>query len=150
MSDHDLLLLHASTTLVLAGTMWALQLGLVPLLRRATPEHWPRHAAAYRTTLVLLFWPLVALEACSGILLALGRPLGIPSGLHVANLVLIGMGWTATLLIRIAVGHALLARFDPEGVARFARLNWVRLAIWTARAALVVLMLHLAHTAAVG
>ncbi len=150
MPDHDLLLFHASTTLVLAGTMWALQLGLVPLLRQATAEHWPRHAAAYRTTLVLLFWPLVTLEAGTGILLAMGRPLGIPAGLHAANLALMGMGWSVTLVIRLALGHALLSRFDPEGVARFARINWVRVAIWTLRSVVVVLMLHLAHRAASG
>lgn len=147
MTTHDLLLVHASATLMLAGAMWAIQLGLLPLLARATAETWPHHARTYRRVFLALFWPLVVIEAGTGILAAMRHPAGIPAWLHGVNLSLLACGWSVFPLIRLVVGHAPLARFDPVGFRRFARLNWVRVVVWTARAVVVVLMLRLAHMA---
>ena len=150
MTTHDILLIHASATLLLAGVMWAIQLGLVPLLAHATEETWPRHTQVYRRVFRTLFWPLLVVEAGSGFLAALQQPAGIPPWVHGINLTLLAAAWGTIPLVRLAVGHHPLARFDPDGFRRFARLNWIRVIVWTARGAVVMAMLRLAAGARAG
>ena len=150
MTTHDILLIHASATLLLAGVMWAIQLGLMPLLARATPDTWPHHTEVYRRVFVTLFWPLLVVEAGSGLLAAQQQPAGIPPWVHGVNLALLCAAWGTIPLVRLVVGHHPLARFDPAGFHRFARLNWIRVVVWTARAGVVVSMLRLAARARAG
>ncbi len=150
MTTHDTLLIHASATLLLAGVMWAIQLGLVPLLARATADTWPHHTRVYRRVFRTLFWPLLVVEAGSGLLAALQQPAGIPAWVHGINLTLLAAAWGTIPLVRLVVGHHPLTRFDPDGFRRFARLNWIRVVVWTARGAVVMAMLRLAAGARAG
>ncbi len=150
MTTHDVLLIHAAATLILAGVMWAIQLGLVPLLAHATDATWPHHALVYRRVFRLLFWPLLMVEAASGLVAALRQPEGIPPWVHGVNLTLLAAAWGTIPLVRLVVGHHPLARFDPDGFRRFARLNWIRVVVWTARGGVVVAMLRLAASARAG
>jgi hypothetical protein len=134
-------------TLVLAGIMWAIQLTIIPTLARDTAESWAHHVRTYRRGFRALFWPLVAIEGASGIAVALLQPAGIPLWLHGLNLVLLLGSWMTIPLSLLAVGHRPLARFHPEGFRTFARINWIRVSLWTARSAVVGGMLLLARTA---
>jgi len=141
---HEFLLVHASTTLVLAGVMWTIQLTIIPRLVRATPETWPHHVRIYRGVYLALFWPLVVIEGGSGIGVALLQPAGIPPWLHELNLSLLACAWITVPVIRVVVGHGPVDRFHPEAFRKFARLNWIRVAVWTVRSGIVLAMLHLA------
>jgi len=141
---HDLLLVHAAMTLILCGVMWAVQLTMVPVLARDTEEHWPHHAQIYRRVFRVLFWPLLIVEGGSGIGVALLQPAGIPPWLHELNLSLLLCAWITVPVIRVVVGHGPVDRFHPEAFRKFARLNWIRVAVWTVRSGVVLAMLHLA------
>jgi hypothetical protein len=147
-STHGILLLHSSATLFLAGVMWTVQLTIVPVIERDSPDTWPHHAGIYRRVFRLVFWPVVIVEGGSGLLVALQHPAGIPAWLHGVNLALLACAWLTMPLVLYVVRHHPLSRFDPEGFRRFARLNWIRVAVWTARCAVVLVMLQLAHAAA--
>lgn len=148
MTTHDILLIHASATLFLAGVMWTVQLTIIPVIERDTPGTWPHHAMIYRRVLRTLFWPAVVVEGGSGMLAALRHPPGIPAWIHGVNLLLLACAWGTTPLVIYLVRHQPLARFDPAGFSRFARLNWIRVAVWTARCGVVLAMLRLANAAA--
>lgn len=150
MTTHEVLLVHAAATLVLAGVMWGIQVGVVPRIRQASVETWPRHADTYRRVLRTVFWPLVGVEAASGILVTWRHPAGIPSWVHGVNVALLIAAWCVIPLTRFLVGHHPLDRFDPAGFGRFARLNWVRVVVWTARGVVVLAMLRLAAVARAG
>jgi hypothetical protein len=143
---HDLLLVHAATTLLLAGVMWTIQLTIIPRLARATPDTWPHHVRIYRGISRALFWPLVVIEGGSGVGVALLQPAGIPPWLHGINLGLLLCAWITVPVVRYAVGHGPVDRFHPDGFQRFARLNWIRVAVWTGRSVVVLTMLRLAAT----
>lgn len=147
---HVLLLTHAAMTLALAGIIWAIQLTLVPRLVGATAESWPYHVRRYRGVVFALFWPVVILESGSGVAVALLHPPGIPLWLHGLNLTLILCGWVTVPLTRLVVGHGPVDRFHPEGFRKFARLNWIRVAVWTGRSAVVLAMLWLEAGARAG
>jgi hypothetical protein len=141
---HDVLLVHAAATLVLAGVMWAIQLTIVPVMERDTAESWPHHAWLHRRVFLALFWPLLVVEGASGVAAAALQPVGVPAWLHGVNLALLSCAWITVPVIRFAVGHAPAAQFNPPGFRRYARLNWIRVFVWTARAAVVITMLHVA------
>ncbi|HEX5004635.1 MAG TPA: hypothetical protein VFV65_04925 [Gemmatimonadales bacterium] len=144
---HAFLLVHATTTLVLATVMWVVQVTVVPRLAGATPQAWPRHASLHRRIFRWLFWPVVTVEALSGIGIAILQPPGIPAWLHALNLGLICTAWCTTLVIRARMGHGPVARYNPAGFHHYARLNWIRVGVWTCRSGIVVAMLRLAATA---
>jgi hypothetical protein len=149
-TTHDILVIHAAATIFLAGEMWTIQRTILMVLQDDAAETWPHHAAIYRNAFRALFWPLVVIEGGSGMLAALTHPAGIPSWLHAVNLVLLLCGWSTIPLARLLVGHHPLERFDPEGFRRFARLNWIRVAVWTVRCGTVLAMVRFAHVAAPG
>lgn len=144
---HDFLVVHTATTLVLAGVMWTLQLTIIPILARDTAESWPRHVRAYRGVVRALFWPLILIEGATGIGVAVLQPAGVPQWLHGVNVGLLLCAWVTVPVTRLVVGHGPVARFHPEGFGKFARLNWIRVAVWTGRSVVVLTMLHLARAA---
>ena len=146
-TTHDALVLHSVTTVFLAGAMWTIQLTIIPVLARSAEADWPPHVAIYRRVFRALFWPVVAVEAGTGILVALVRPPGIPGWVHAVNLALLVCAWSTIPLTRLVVGHRLLDRYDPRGVVRFGRLNWIRVVVWSVRAAMVVAMIRLVAAA---
>jgi len=148
MTTHDLLVIHAATTIFLAGVIWTVQLTIIPVLASGTAEAWPLHTAIYRGAFRALFWPLVVVEAGSGMLAALTRPAGIPPWVHAVNLSLLLCAWSTFPLIRLMVGHDPLDRFDPARFVHFARLNKIRVAVWTLRCGIVLAMVRLAHAGA--
>jgi hypothetical protein len=148
MTTHDILVVHAATTIFLAGVIWAVQLTIVRVLERDTADTWPRHAEIYRGVFRALFWPVVVIEGGSGALVTLARPAGIPGWLHATNVTLLLCVWITIPMARILIGHHPLDRFDPHGFRRFARLNWIRVAVWTLRCGVVLTMIRLAHAAA--
>jgi len=150
MTTHDLLVIHAATTIFLAGVIWAIQLTIIPVLASGTLELWPQHTAIYRGAFRALFWPLVVIEAGSGMVAALTHPAGIPSWVHAVNVSLLVCAWSTFPLIRLMVGHDPLARFDPARFVHFARLNRIRVAVWTLRCGIVLAMVRLAHGGAAG
>ena len=148
MTTHDLLVVHAAATIFLAGVMWTVQLTIVPVIEHDTADSWPDHAGVYRRVFRLLFWPVVVVEGGSGLLAAELHPAGIPAWLHGVNLLLLACGWSTMPLVLYLIRHHPLSRFDPAGFSRFARLNWIRVAVWTARCVVVFAMLRLAQMAA--
>lgn len=144
---HDILLVHAATTLLLTAVMWTVQVWLVPRLAGATEATWPHHAVRHRRVFRWLFWPLVLVEAASGFGIAILQPAGIPAWLHVLNLALILAAWCTTIVIRVRMGHGPAARYNPDAFHHYARLNWIRVAVWTGRSVIVAAMLHLAAAA---
>lgn len=142
--SHDLLLVHAAMTLMLCGVVWFVQLTIIPVLVRDTEQSWPQHAQLYRRVFRALFWPLLIVEAGSGIGVALLQPAGIPSWLHELNLSLLLCAWVTVPVMRYGVGHGPVTRYNPVGFRKYARLNWIRVFVWSARSVIVLVMLHLA------
>ena len=143
-ATHDALVVHAVTTIFLAGAMWTIQLTIVPVLVRSSAADWPPHVAIYRRVFRAMVWPLVVVEAGSGMAVALLRPAGIPGWVHAVNLSLLVCAWSTIPLTRLVVGHRLLDRYDPAGIARFTRIGWIRVVVWSVRALMVLAMVRLA------
>jgi len=139
-------LLETAATLFMAGVLWTMQLLNYPLLALVGTEAFPRYEAAHNRRFALVVVPGVLAAACGGIGLAASRPGQVPLWAPVCELALL-----AAVLISTAVlqgrHHRVLARgFDQRTIGLLVRSNWIRVAAWSAAAAIALWMCHQAFT----
>ena len=139
-------LLETAATLFMAGVLRTMQLLNYPLLALAGTEAFPRYQAAHNRRFALVVVPGVLAAACGGIGLAASRPGQVPLWAPVCELALL-----AAVLISTAVlqgrHHRVLARgFDQRTIGLLVRSNWIRVAAWSAAAAIALWMCHQAFT----
>lgn len=127
-----LALLHAASTLAMAGLIWFVQLVHYPLFRFAASGDFPQFAASHqkRTTAIVL--PLMTLELATALALTLRPPAG-SKALALAGLALLGLIWLSTALVQVPLHRKLGRRFDSETARRLVATNWIRTAAWSLR-----------------
>lgn len=131
------LIAHALSTTAMAGLIWFVQIVHYPMFARVGSEGFSRYALEHqaRTTVVVL--PLMLTELVSAVWL--GFTLATPVAW--AGVVLVAMVWASTFLLQVPIHARLGSGFDARLVRRLVLTNWVRTALWSARAYLAVLML---------
>jgi hypothetical protein len=132
------LALHTFTTLFMCGLAWFVQVVHYPLMARVGEHQWCAYERAHgmRTTWVVM--PVMTLEALAALQLAWTAP-GLVTG---SGLALVALLWLSTFLVQVPL-HARLARgFDARVHGRLVATSWLRTGAWSARAALVVLVLR--------
>ena len=132
-----LLLAHAAVSLALVGLIWFVQVVHYPLFALVGDERWAAYHEAhrFRTGLVVAVPMLLQLATAAALVL------DDPRGLTVASLVLTLGVFAHTFLVAVPDHERLGRAHDPAVVARLARLNGVRTALWTAQGAVVVALL---------
>jgi len=139
-TDPLVLHLHAAATLAMVGLIWFVQVVHYPLFGRVRPEDFPRYARSHQRRTTWVVGPLMLIEAGTGIWLLVASSL--PAWQPWAGLALLGVIWASTVCIQVPLHSRLAAAFDPSAHCALVRTNWLRTAAWTARGALVLLMLR--------
>lgn len=138
------LLVHVAATLVMVGVIWTVQLVHYPLFAGVGAAGWPRYAREHSRRITWVVAPAMLAEAATAVLLVLRPPAGVPGWATWTGLALVGIAWLSTWLLQVPehrrMGHA----FDAGAHRRLVRTNWVRTAAWSARGALVLLMVSAA------
>ena len=129
-----LLLAHAAATCVLTGVIWTVQLLVYPAFLRIGPtpawaDHHREHSAAI-TRLVALPWAVQGLT-CAALLLDPGPLPLAAAGLGLATVVL-------TLGVQVPLHDRLGRGWDEPAAHRLLRTNRLRVAAWTASAAVAL------------
>ena len=139
-------LLETAATLFMAGVLWTMQLLNYPLLALVGTEAFPRYEAAHNRRFALVVVPGVLAAACGGIGLAASRPGQVPLWAPVCELALLAVVIISTA-VRQGRQHGVLARgFDQRTIGLLVRSNWIRVAAWSAAAAIALWMCHQAFT----
>ena len=137
-----LLAAQAVASGMMAGIIWFVQAVHYPLFGMADA---PGYALdnQRRTSWVVL--PPMLVEAVAAVWLVVQPPAAVGRGTAVAGLVMVAVLWLSTLAVQMPL-HARLARdgHTPATVAALVRSNWLRTALWTARALLAAWMLAVA------
>jgi hypothetical protein len=135
-----LLLAHAAVTLAMTGVIWFVQIVHYPLFARAGATGFAAYAAEHgaRTTWVVA--PLMLLELAAALRIAWSPPAGVGRALALAGLVLALAIWASTAFVQVPRHDALRAGFDADVHRSLVRTNWLRTALWTARAGLALAM----------
>lgn len=132
------LALHTFTTLFMCGLAWFVQVVHYPLMARVGEPQWCAYERAHGTRTTWVVMPVMTLEALAALQLAWTAP-GLATG---SGLALVALLWLSTFLVQVPL-HARLARgFDARVHGRLVATSWLRTCAWSARAALVVLVLR--------
>ena len=135
------LLLHAMSTVFMAGIIWFVQIVHYPLFNRVEQSAFPEYQRDHSRLTTLVVVPPMLLELGTGVWLALDPPssLGFPLALLGLGLLLVIWGSTFTLQVP---AHGKLSRgFEEEPYRRLTRSNWIRTTAWSLRVLLVTTML---------
>ena len=139
-----LLLANAAATLFMCGLIWFVQVVHYPLLAHVGRAELPTAHDRHSRSVTWLVLPPMSVELVTAGALALSPPAGTPAALAWIGLALAAALWAVTGLIQVPA-HARVAREGAAAVAALVAGNWVRTALWTARAGVVLALLATAH-----
>lgn len=146
-SPAAVLVLHAAATLYMTGVIWLVQLVHYPLLARldaldALDRGAERalHRRHVRGTGVVVA-PAMLAELSGALWLLVARPAALPFSEALLGAALVLALWLVTGLEQAPLHRRLARGRDPTAAARLVRTNWLRTALWSARAALVAVWL---------
>ena len=120
----------------MAAALWFVQLVQYPRLAALRADELPGRAAANIRRTSLLLGPVMLLESACCLALISRPPDGVTPIAAWTGLALLAAAWLSTALVQFPI-HIRLARGgDPAELARLLRTNRLRVALWSARAAL--------------
>lgn len=132
---------HATSTLILIGIIWTVQVVHYPLMALVPPERFVAYEAAHAprmAAVVMLPWSVQGLTTAA--LLGL-RPAGIPTVLLAAAAVMAAVPVLVTVAASVPAHARLASGFDAQVHRRLVRTNWIRTAAWSAHGPIAVALL---------
>ena len=133
-------LAHLLATLTMFGAIWTVQVVHYPLFGLVGDATWTAYEAQHQSRITLVVGPAMVIELATAVWLAL-RPLpGVPAWAFLLGAALVGLLWASTAFVQVPLHASLSAGFTPGTHARLVGTNWIRTALWSARAGLVLWM----------
>lgn len=125
----------------MTGVIWFVQAVHYPLFAHAGRDGFAALAAANRRRTARVVGPPMAVEAVTAAALLAWRPDGVPAAAAWAGAGLVAAIWASTWAMQVPRHRELALGWDVAAHRRLVRGNWLRTALWTARAGLVLGML---------
>jgi hypothetical protein len=129
---------HAASTLFLAGTIWTIQVVHYPLFARVGPEGFAAAMVDHGrriTGVIVVPW---AVQGLTTAWLLVRPPAGVPTGLIWSAAVLAAVPVAVTIAASVPAHRDLGRGFDPAAHARLLATNWLRTGAWTVHAVVAV------------
>lgn len=140
-SYHNLLLTHAGSTLLMTGVIWVIQLVHYPLFALVGDRGYTDYQAQHMKRITWLVGPLMTLELCSSLQLFQVAPARHVQ-LTFVGLILLGAIWLSTATLQVPAHTKLTVAWDEEAHKRLVWSNWLRTALWSARALIALSLLR--------
>ncbi|MEI7862245.1 MAG: hypothetical protein WCJ21_06420 [Planctomycetota bacterium] len=140
-----ILALQALASGGMCGLIWFVQLVHYPLFRHLEGQQAQQYSLDNQRRTPWVVIPLMLMEMITALCLVIWPPVAIGRGMAIVGVGLILAIWGSTAGIQMPL-HARLERkgHPPEVVAKLVQSNWLRTALWTARAVLAVWMMSVA------
>lgn len=122
---------HATSTLVLVGLIWTIQVVHYPLFVHVDAEVFPLFEAAHSRRITAVIAVPWAVQGLSTALLLLVPPAGVPRWLVLTTAALALIPVVVTLVWSVPAHTVLAGGFDPAAHARLVTTNWLRTAALT-------------------
>jgi hypothetical protein len=133
-----LILANLAATLFLTGVVWTTQLVQYPFFAYFTAETFTKHHDEYRRWITPIVAPPMIAELLTSILLLFYLPENIDSKLVWLALGLTLLIWASTFFVQVPLHEKLARGFDLQTIKSLVNTNWIRTALWSLRAALVL------------
>jgi hypothetical protein len=140
LTTHWVFLAHFSSTLLMTGIIWFVQVIHYPLMHAADPERFSEYSEEnqFRTSLVVIGPMVVELLTSAMLVWSFGRDALTP--VFVVSLLLLIIVWASTFFWQVPLHTKLLNGYDAQTVRQLVQSNWLRTFCWTGRAVLLLLM----------
>ncbi len=135
MQQPILFALQLAATLYMTGLIWFVQVVHYPLFQRVGADQFLAYEQAHTRLTTYVVAPVMLLELATAVLLAFAQP---RYGVWWLNLGGLGLLWASTFFIQVPLHTALSQAPDLAAMQRLATSNWIRTALWTLRAGLLL------------
>jgi hypothetical protein len=136
-----LLLGQAAATLFMTGVIWIVQTVHYPLFAFVGRGGFREYAREHQRRITPVVGVAMPFEAVTAVLLLLVTPVGVERGLLVLGVILLLPIWLSTALVQVPAHRRLSAGFEDRVASRLVVTNWLRTALWSARSALILVVL---------
>ena len=136
-----LLLSQAAATLFMTGVIWIVQAVHYPLFALVGRDGFGEYAREHQRRITPVVAVAMPVEAVTAVLLLFATPAGVETGLLALGAILLLPIWLSTALLQVPAHHRLSSGFDERAAARLVQTNWLRTALWSARSALILVVL---------
>jgi hypothetical protein len=136
-----LLLGQAAATLFMTGVIWIVQTVHYPLFALVGRDGFGEYAGEHQRRITPVVAVAMPVEAVTAVLLLFATPAGVERGLLVLGAILLLPIWLSTALLQVPAHRRLSSGFDERAAARLVQTNWLRTALWSARSALILVVL---------
>ena len=137
MSD-GLLIAHAAATLFMTGLIWFVQIVHYPLMGRVGRELFVGYEGAHTRLTTWVVGPPMLVEGVTALMLIFRLPAGVSAAQAWAGLALLVAIWVSTAVLQMPQHRRLARGFEPSAHRRLVATNWIRVAGWSLRGALVL------------
>lgn len=138
------LLIHASSTLMMTGLIWFVQIVHYPLMAKVGHQGFVGYEAAHTRRTTMVVGPLMLVEAVSaGMILTplITIPSLFPTSLPLIAMVVLVLIWLSTALIQVPAHRVLEKGFDASAHRRLVNTNWIRTVLWSVRSVFAMSLL---------
>ena len=131
-------LLHLAATCFMAGVIWFVQVVHYPLFVAFEPTTFGESMRRHQSLTSWIVMPAMLLELGTG--LQMFFLAFVPGWIAAIDVVLLALTWAVTFLVSVPLHASLAHGFDAARARKLVSSNWARTALWSSRAALLVLV----------
>jgi magnesium-transporting ATPase (P-type) len=132
--------IHLAATWFLTGLIWLIQQVHYPLMHDIGPAEFSAYSRNHQNRITPVVGIAMFLEVTSALALLSFDPSARKSVSFQVSLALLAIIWLSTALIQVPLHRRLVHGRDLAAITALVRTNWIRTVAWSARAAIVSLM----------
>ena len=136
-----ILLANVVSTWFMVGLIWMVQIVHYPLFNDVGPEKYVQYQQRHQANITYIVMPVMLIELATAILLIVYPVAGVDKSLVYLGLGLVIVIWLSTAFLQVPCHDKLVKGFDQASYRWLVDSNWVRTIGWSARGAIVTMML---------
>lgn len=131
-------MLNLATTLLMTGIIWFVQVVHYPLFSRVGRDGFAVYESLHSAATTWVVAPLMIVELVTALLLCRWPPAALPLSCLWVGFALAVAIWLATFFLSVPQHTLLAAGFNEEAHHALVATNWIRTALWSVRALLLL------------
>lgn len=128
---------HISSTFMMTGIIWLIQLVHYPLFKFVGKEKYSEFHIAHMNWITPIVAPTMIVELLTAIYLVVNPPENVDTKILWFGATLVAVVWASTFFLQVPLHEKLAQGFDSETHAALVNTNWIRTIGWTFRGAIV-------------
>lgn len=138
-----ILLTQFASTWFLVGLIWIIQIVHYPLFANVGQDQFELYSNKHQMLITFVVGPVMVAEIITAIILACYAPIPELTIWFRVGLGLVVLVWLSTAFIQVPQHSRLVSGgFDLATIKALVNWNWIRTIAWTARGAILLVVLH--------